>query len=256
MYLKTRRMRKITFLFSLVFMFFVYQSNAQIRLLKVDTGNGQITIKNFGGTTVDITGYRFCARFNYSGVTAGMVVSGDLNLSPDEEVIVSWNVILSSTATNSDLGLYLPTGGFNSAAAMLDFTQWGSAGNGRESVAVAKGIWTAGDFLSLATFTSPFVYFGDGAQNGLAFWSDVTLGVEDELFAKTTKIFPNPAVDHISIEGDRLNDGFVKIFNITGKLVKEVIDFRNINISELAAGLYFVEINSEGKKAIKKLVIR
>lgn len=252
-------MRKITFLFSMVFMFFVYQSNAQIRLLKVDTGNGQITIKNFGGTTVDITGYRFCARITYSGgqLNSGMIVSGDLNLSPNEEVIVSWNVILSSTATNSDLGLYLPTGAFSSAAAMVDFTQWGSGGNGRESVAVAKGIWTTGDFLSLTTFTSPFVYFGDGAQNGLAFWSDeITLGVEDELFARTTKIYPNPAVNHITVEGNQLNTGFVKIFNITGKLVKEVIDFKDIDISELAAGLYFVEINSEGKKAIKKLIVQ
>ena len=45
--------------------------------------------------------------------------------------------------------------------------QWGSAGHQRESVAVAKGIWTAGTFVDLA---APFAYSGSGTENGAEQW--------------------------------------------------------------------------------------
>ena len=50
---------------------------------------------------------------------------------------------------------------------MIDFTQWGSASNGRESVAVTKGIWSPGDFIEIA---DTYNYTGNGNQNGVNFW--------------------------------------------------------------------------------------
>ncbi|HCL07146.1 MAG TPA: T9SS C-terminal target domain-containing protein, partial [Flavobacteriaceae bacterium] len=48
----------------------------------------------------------------------------------------------------------------------------------------------------------------------------------------------------------------VKIFDVQGKLVKEIISFQDqINISDLKAGLYFVQITAANKTTSKKLVV-
>ena len=67
----------------------------------------------------------------------------------------------------ADLTLDAPTGAFSDADALLDFTQWGRSGNGRESVAVTKGIWNVGDFR---TDAPEYCYIGDGMENGVDFW--------------------------------------------------------------------------------------
>jgi len=141
-----------------------------IRIISVDPLTDEISITNYGGTTVDISSYRFCSLFAYTnlGISAATtLISGTYNLPPGDTVVMTGFALNNIGA---DLGLYLPTGSFASASVMVDFTQWGSGGNGRESVAVAKGIWNTGGFVS---GTPPFVYTGDGVQNGVGFWSMV-----------------------------------------------------------------------------------
>jgi len=150
--------------------------SSQIRMTMVNPENHEIQIKNFGLMSVDISSYRLCARFNYQALNqaAVAIVTGDFNLSPNESVTLTW---LNSGANGgfqfepSDLGLYLPSGSFGSATNMVDFMQYGAGGQGREPVAVAGGRWTAGDFL--VTSTGPWMYTGDGTQNGMMFWSEV-----------------------------------------------------------------------------------
>jgi len=60
---------------------------------------------------------------------------------------------------------------------MVDFTQWGAGGIGRESVAVTKGIWSTGDFIC---GSDPFNYIGDGVQNGLNYWIAFNTPVLDQ----------------------------------------------------------------------------
>ena len=97
------------------------------------------------------------------------VVSGSLVLAPGETVVLDgWAI----DDTAADLGLYAPSGAFSDSEAMLDFTQWGSAGNGRESVAVTKGIWTAGDFMD---DLPEYCYTGNGTtENGRDQWEGHT----------------------------------------------------------------------------------
>jgi len=251
-------MKNITFLITLGLFLFLFQAQAQVRITKVDTSNGEITFKNFGGSAVDISNYRLCARFNYtnSGDLAGLLVSGNLNISSNAEVTVDWNTITGAPfPSGSDLGLYLPTGGFGTGANMVDFTQWGSSGNGRESVAVAKGIWTAGQFITIDG--SAYVYTGNGEQNGNNFWTtENILSVEDNTFSKELKMYPNPSNNQFSIISSTELDQ-VKITNISGQLVKTINrGFKSIDISDLTSGIYLVEFNSKNKKGIKRLAIQ
>lgn len=141
---------------------------AQIRMIAVNPANQQITIKNFGPST-DISGYRLCGLLEYDtfGTAAVTIISGDYALMENDEVTIQWNATSGFNTSASDIGLYLPTGGFGTAANMVDFMQYGAGGQGREGIAVQAGLWTSGTFL---TGTGPWVYQGDGLQNGIAQW--------------------------------------------------------------------------------------
>ncbi|MEE9373964.1 MAG: Ig-like domain-containing protein, partial [Saprospiraceae bacterium] len=150
-----------------------------IRLLCVDPITDKVTIKNFGTNTIDLSNYRLCSKFSYThnGLATDMTVLGGLlNLAPGDSVVLNG---FSIDDTAADLGLYAPSGPFSDTLAMLDFTQWGSSGNGRESVAVAKGIWSTDDYM----MDGPeYCYFGNGTtENGLPFWdgNDPPLAIND-----------------------------------------------------------------------------
>jgi hypothetical protein len=144
------------------------------RFTWINPATTEMKIKNFGANAIDISSYRLCSLFDYDPMVAGDVtlISGDFNLAPGEEVTFSWNTSGMAEA-GADMGLYLPSGLFSSAAAMVDFVQWGSAGNGRENVANQAGLWVAGTFV---TGGFPYEYTGDGTQNGVNFWQTEVIG--------------------------------------------------------------------------------
>ncbi|NNC70873.1 MAG: hypothetical protein HKN90_08645, partial [Flavobacteriaceae bacterium] len=150
--------------------------NSQIRLVEVRPTEDKVTIKNFGGSAVDISQYYFCSLFVYPQLQNLTVDSGSLNLAGGASVTLSG---FSINDSDGDMGLYLPgsPGNFGNQNFMVDFMQWGDANNGRESVAVAKGIWENDAFMN---GTGPFVYNGDGTQNGIEFWAEGTLSTNDE----------------------------------------------------------------------------
>lgn len=74
-------------------------------------------------------------------------------------------------------------------------------------------------------------------------------------------IYPNPAINELTIEfeGDIFQDVDLTIFNILGEVVFSSTDQyayhrKIIDISSLATGLYFIEINVGEEKVVKKIV--
>ena len=156
--------KSITLFFACTLLFSL--SYGQIRILSVNPGTDEIAIKNFGGSMVDISDYRLCARFVYSqNLTSDVTtVSGSSMLQGGDTLVVSWEI----TDASSDVGIYLAAGSFGDSAAMVDFMQYGDSGIGREGVANTKGIWTAGEFID---GNAPYTYTGSGSENGLSSWS-------------------------------------------------------------------------------------
>jgi hypothetical protein len=149
--------------------------HGQIRLTTVDPATGHITLSNFGDTPVDVSGYRLCALFEYTALNQPVVTvaEGSLVLNPSEDVTIHWDASNGFNTTASDLGLYLPTGGFADPAAMVSFFQYGAGQQGRENVAVAAGLW---EFNAFLTGSGPWYYTGNGAQSGSAYWSETPPG--------------------------------------------------------------------------------
>lgn len=227
-------------------------SDAQIRMTEVDPATNTVKIRNYGSGTVDLTSYWFCHLFTYSQLGSGTVQSGSLNLGPGQEVVVT--SFSNFNDASSDLGLY-QTSSFASSSSMQDFVQWGNGGQGRESVAVTKGIWTAGTFVNVSP---PYEYNGNGAQNGFQFW-DTLLGINDFNLGLNLKLYPNPsdAVLNISMQNYVANLD-VQMFDILGKLVFKqtinTIDVAQIDVSELQEGLYLIKFTIGDKSETKRFI--
>ena len=137
-----------------------------LRLTMVDPDAQQITIRNYGNCTIDVSNFMICSGFIYENLGDLLLMSGSIDLGADESVTFMWPS-WSPEPSGADMSLYDNTPDYSNPDDMLDFTQWGTSGNGQEAVAVAKGIWGAGDFV---TGFAPYNYTGDGSQNGVIFW--------------------------------------------------------------------------------------
>ncbi|MBW2938795.1 T9SS type A sorting domain-containing protein [Aureisphaera sp. CAU 1614] len=83
-------------------------------------------------------------------------------------------------------------------------------------------------------------------------------GIED-FSANNVSLFPNPALEHVTIQSKFSIDGVVTIYNQLGrKVLSETISGteKTLTLSNLPAGLYFVTISSENRKVTKKLIVK
>ena len=84
----------------------------------------------------------------------------------------------------------------------------------------------------------------------------VFLGVEDVDGSKINNvvIYPNPATDYLYIENNSTNIDIVQLFDVTGRLVKNIkfseITENKIPLSGLNAGTYILKVDNTSKKII------
>lgn len=248
-------MKKLYIITSLLILtlFFPRLNYSQVRFTKIDPSTKKITIHNFGNTAVNVSSYQICHKFSYNVLNSLTIDSGLLMLGAGDDLSLSGFTIDNSA---SDLGLYIDNN-FSSPQSMVDFFQWGSSGNGRESVAVSKGIWTTGDFIGT---TGPYFYNGNGTQNGLSFWSNSVLSIEDIAFSNNTFIYPNPVKNVLNIKNNTTQKVVsLAFFNILGKQVYlKNTPNKNINsvdINNLPSGVYYMRLsNDSGALSYKKII--
>ena len=101
--------------------------------------------------------------------------------------------------------------------------------------------------------------FESRSQDNISYYDEVSFGSVagfQNVFFNSLKLVPNPAKNWVQISGDFDAITAVEIFDIQGKLVKEIVSFQGqINTSDLKAGLYFVQITAANKTTSKKLVV-
>lgn len=143
-----------------------------------------IELWNNGTVAVDISSYWLClGPGQYLQMENATITTGDTNLDPGEFVVANWDELSNSEG----LGLYA-NNSFTSADAIMDFVQWGAAGSARENVAVAAGIWTAGDFVEEVRLPSFSISY-DGEGDTSADWQETvnpTFGLGNSTLTETT----------------------------------------------------------------------
>lgn len=240
------------------FGFSIQNANAQFRIIEVDPATERVKIKNFGSTTEDISAYRLCARFSYNALSSMTLISGDLvNFAPNAEVEVTVSFSNGNVLTDasSDLGLYLPSGSFGVAANMIDFTQWGAGGIGRESLAVTNGFWTAGTFINVSP---PYEFTGGTSDFGVGFW-DTLLSVDDISNNSKFSISPNPASLNLNVNiPSSVENATLKVFDLLGKKVleKELSNMQSVSVdvSKWNTGVYIVRVSSDDVTQTKRFI--
>ncbi len=72
------------------------------------------------------------------------------------------------------------------------------------------------------------------------------------------QLFPNPASDIVTIQGDFDESTAITIYNSLGIVIRKEnqIDGNTINVSDLSRGLYFFEIGIGEQQVVKKMVLR
>jgi len=95
---------------------------------------------------------------------------------------------------------------------------------------------------------------GDCASETLVLDDCLSPTSEAELQARIS-IAPNPVADVVRVSSDGLAIEGVQIRDIAGRLVYQTqADFEEINLGELADGVYFFEIFTEDQAVVKRLV--
>lgn len=96
----------------------------------------------------------------------------------------------------------------------------------------------------------------DTAKVSIQSFPNLILSVKSE-FSKNNTFYPNPAKDVLHIEvNDDIQFESIEIFDTSGKKVKTFnIGERNLNISELSSGTYFLSISTSEGKLTKKVMI-
>lgn len=77
-----------------------------------------------------------------------------------------------------------------------------------------------------------------------------------EFNQELVSIYPNPVSDILNIEANNVELTSIKVFSLQGQLVKEFknLDKRNLDLSELKKGLYFIALKSDRGEVIKKFI--
>lgn len=250
----------------------------KINEVLLSSSGDQVELKNFGTSSVDVSSWWFCSLFGYTQISTLTVISGVANIPPGGIFSVSRNLNDSS----ADLGLY-NSGSFASSSAMQDFVQWGGSGQGRESVAVAKGIWTAGDFVTTPADGHSLEY--DGSGNTSSDWFDqanptigsengVVTSVKDNATGVPTGFnlaqnYPNPFNPTTQIQYTTAQTGRtqIEIFNILGSKVRTLVnevqaagtysvrwDGKNDGNTLVASGVYMYRLRAVGFIDMKKML--
>ncbi len=90
------------------------------------------------------------------------------------------------------------------------------------------------------------------------FYSEFTTNINDDLpELQSVKVYPIPANESFTIETQNPEITFGKLYDLNGKLVKNLIVQQGINtynISELKSGVYFIQVPQKEGLVVRKLV--
>jgi hypothetical protein len=66
-------------------------------------------------------------------------------------------------------------------------------------------------------------------------------------------VYPNPASDILQIQG--MDVASVRMYNLTGQLIKEVYDTSVINVSDMEPGNYAVVVSDKADNRVRKMIV-
>lgn len=202
----------------------VIAPEASVVLNEVQYLGDQVELYNNGNITVDISDYQLCLAPGTYRRIGDLPVEGDLSLSPGSFLVVTYDQIntaagqINGTDATGGLGLYINNQGFGDPKYLVDFVQWGAAGSIREEVAVAAGIWTAGEYVEVIANADNSIAF-DGDGNAASDWAETTTLT----FGAANTVTP-PVKSVVINEVEYLVNDEIELYN-NGDLAVDLADY-------------------------------
>ncbi|MET1257757.1 hypothetical protein ABV409_00355 [Flagellimonas sp. DF-77] len=178
--------------------------------------SAEVELYNNGDIAIDVSDYFLCLGPGTYDRVSTLITSGNATMEPGDFLVLNY----ARPGATGGLGLYINNSGFGDAANIADFVQWGNAGSARENVAVAAGIWTAGDFIPvLEDSANSIVYDGEGeASSDWTETSTVTLG--------SSNVVTEPVTPEASVVLNEVGylGNFLELYN-NGNVAVDVSDY-------------------------------
>ena len=130
--------------------------------------------------------------------------------------------------------------------------------------------WSPADNLNNATSQNPvftpteagiFTYTVTVSDGNETVSASVTFTVVDnsgvdEIDGMNVSLYPNPASSMVYIKGiEDYRNLEISIVNLQGQVVMNAVNSLEINVKDIESGVYFININCDGKQIVKKIVV-
>jgi len=90
---------------------------------------------------------------------------------------------------------------------------------------------------------------------GYAIFKDYPLSINENNFQKNLSLFPNPVKDLLFIASEGITIEKISVYSISGQRIQTFeLSNQSIDVSNLAPGMYFLEISSSEGKSVQKFV--
>lgn len=139
-----------------------------------------------------------------------------------------------------------------------------------EATTTTSNVWETlvFDFNNVAEGTNPFdpsstfnkfsifFDFGNNGDDAVYYWDDVKFGSDEAALASiksmnNLNVYPNPTTGLLLI--DAQNASMVSVYNMVGQLKYETaLNAGSISIENLESGVYFVKVNNQLAKVVKR----
>ena len=107
-------------------------TSAQVVINELDLTGHWVELKNIGAESEDLSNWWLCTSPEYGQIGTLHVISGSTNLEPDSFLVIAWP---DAKRAHGELGLYKGSD-FANPNQIVDYVQYGEAGQPTESVAV------------------------------------------------------------------------------------------------------------------------
>jgi hypothetical protein len=246
-------MKKITLL--LLFLAIAYKGLA-VGLTLVETD--KVSFYNYSSNNYDMANHILTVGNTQYNVSGLVVLSGSLASTPG--MITQLALVSAIAANQGSIAFWAPGTSFPNPNAVLlvDFVQWGAAGQPFEAQAVAAGKWQAGTFVSASL---PIARSSNFGLTGAGQWYS-SLGVLPDYLKEFVKVYPQPFADELNLKFEQGHPyQEVLMYNLLGELLyrKNVMQTQVLVVSAIAfkPGIYLVELRkASGDGTVMRIVKR
>lgn len=208
---------------------------------------------------------------------SSVATSDNYNLAGFEEVTVDFTYVGRSMENGEDFWFQVSTDGGSSWQTM---TTYASGSDFTNLVREFESVTMTGTFTATTKFrfrcdassNADYVYIDDIDINGCVNGAREIVPTAEEVEAEevltenisNVKLYPNPAVNDVSLEISSLNaeQTTFMVFNVNGKLVQQLTanleagtQTQVISVDRMNAGVYYVNIIQGNQRIVKKFIV-